>query len=404
MVRIYSLLMPGILTAITGVGVGDLATAGFTGAQLGTTVLWAVLMGAAFKYCLTEGLARWQLASQQSIISGCITHLRWPFIIFLALYFFPWCWFVGSALVNAAGVAGRELLQLAGIEVSKQQSGLAHSLVALALVLFGKQRLFNPIMGLLAIILFFTVVFCAAQVPMTLSDWQQGLTPDWPSSTQQLSWIVALMGGVGGTLTVVCYGYWIAASGRAGASGLRRNRIDLAVSYTLTALFGMAMVIIGAYAHQTSKGLGLLLGIYTYFSNEHSPLLAYCFLFGAWAAIFSSLLGVWQAVPQIFADCFYQLRGQTHELPELTRSKAYRAWLLVLALLPLLSLNMSFKDAQQLYSIVGAFFMPILAAALLYLNRARFVAPLYRNNRFGRAALIVVFVFFCGVAGQTIIS
>ena len=36
---------PGLLVAATGVGAGDLATASFTGSQLGTAVLWAVLVG-----------------------------------------------------------------------------------------------------------------------------------------------------------------------------------------------------------------------------------------------------------------------------------------------------------------------------------------------------------------------
>ena len=44
-----SRLGPGILVAATGVGAGDLATASFTGSQLGTAVLWAVLVGAFLK-------------------------------------------------------------------------------------------------------------------------------------------------------------------------------------------------------------------------------------------------------------------------------------------------------------------------------------------------------------------
>jgi hypothetical protein len=51
------------------------------------------------------------------------------------------------------------------------------------------------------------------------------------------------MGGVGGTVTVLCYGYWIREENRQGAEDLRVCRIDLAVGYLMTALFGMAMVI-----------------------------------------------------------------------------------------------------------------------------------------------------------------
>ncbi len=88
--RAYLFILPGLLMAMTGVGVGDLATAGFTGAQLGTTVLWAILLGGLFKFFLTEGIARWQLASGTSVIQGSITHFKKPFMFFMALYFIPW--------------------------------------------------------------------------------------------------------------------------------------------------------------------------------------------------------------------------------------------------------------------------------------------------------------------------
>ena len=45
---IISLIGPGLLFAATGIGAGDLAKASFAGINLGTAVLWAVVVGAAF--------------------------------------------------------------------------------------------------------------------------------------------------------------------------------------------------------------------------------------------------------------------------------------------------------------------------------------------------------------------
>ena len=42
----FSLLIPGILLAATGVGAGDLLTASMAGSEVGLAVLWAVLAGA----------------------------------------------------------------------------------------------------------------------------------------------------------------------------------------------------------------------------------------------------------------------------------------------------------------------------------------------------------------------
>ena len=56
--RLLAIIGQGILVAATGVGAGDLATGAFTGSQLGVAILWAVVVGAALKYVLNEGLAR----------------------------------------------------------------------------------------------------------------------------------------------------------------------------------------------------------------------------------------------------------------------------------------------------------------------------------------------------------
>ena len=66
--NLLAIIGPGILVAATGIGAGDLATAAFTGTSLGLAILWAVVLGAFFKYILNEGLTRWQLATGDS---GC---------------------------------------------------------------------------------------------------------------------------------------------------------------------------------------------------------------------------------------------------------------------------------------------------------------------------------------------
>jgi Mn2+/Fe2+ NRAMP family transporter len=89
---ILSLIGPGLLVAATGVGAGDLATASFTGSQLGTAILWAVLVGSLLKFVLTEGLARWQLATGVTLLEGAVQRLGrgvgWLFLPYLLLWTF----------------------------------------------------------------------------------------------------------------------------------------------------------------------------------------------------------------------------------------------------------------------------------------------------------------------------
>lgn len=71
----YSLVAPGILVAATGVGAGDLIFASFAGSNIGLTIVWAAVVGAGLKWLLTEGLARWQMATDSTLIEGSVRHL-----------------------------------------------------------------------------------------------------------------------------------------------------------------------------------------------------------------------------------------------------------------------------------------------------------------------------------------
>ena len=86
-----------------------------------------------------------------------------------------------------------------------------------------------------------------------------------------LPWTIALMGGVGGTLTVLCYGYWIREEGRTGASALRTCRIDLGVGYAATALFGTAMAIIGSTIQVQGKEAGLVVALTDRLQEPRGP-------------------------------------------------------------------------------------------------------------------------------------
>ncbi len=47
-----------------------LAAATVGGANFGLVLLWAIVIGAFFKYVLTEGVARWQLATNTTLLEG----------------------------------------------------------------------------------------------------------------------------------------------------------------------------------------------------------------------------------------------------------------------------------------------------------------------------------------------
>ena len=99
----------------------------------------------------------------------------------------------------------------------------------------------------------------------------------------------------------------------------------------------------------------------------------WAFLAGAWAAVFSSLLGVWQSVPYLFADLWrLSIKPDKSDGQLTANSTPYRAYMVALSILATGGLFFEFVTIQRLYAVVGALFIPMLALALLLLNgRAR---------------------------------
>lgn len=410
-------LGPGILVAATGVGAGDLATATFTGTELGTAILWAVVVGAALKYLLNEGLTRWQLATGTTILEGTISHLgtfaRWFFFCYLVI----WSYLVAMALMSACGVAAFAILPwFEDPSNGKIVFGVIQSIIAYVLVLIGGYQLFETIMRICIGVMFLVVCVTAVALSPNWLDILSGLTvPRIPNFSQGgLDWTVALLGGVGGTVTVLCYGYWIREEGRNSVEDLRTCRLDLAVGYTTTAFFGLAMVVIGSQLGKLDgSGATLVIEVGRTLEEKLGSLglvAKWSFLFGAWGAVFSSLLGVWQSVPYIFAD-FWRLMGvsvSAHddaETPEeaskscdtvTTSSRIYRLHLAGIAVIPISGIFLfNFNTAMKINGMVGALFIPMLASVLLVLNGSeRYVGSKNRNRLITTILLLITLAVF----------
>jgi Mn2+/Fe2+ NRAMP family transporter len=400
---LIAMLGPGLLLAATGVGGGDLATASFVGDMLGTAVLWAAVVGAFMKFVVTEGLARWQLATGETLLEG-VAHKIGPIVIWLFLpYLLLWSFFVGSAQMSANGVALHAMLPLFDdARDGKIVFGIASSLVGLALVLWGGFRAFAIAMRICIGVMFLTVVVTAALLWPGVEPVFTGLVvPRIPDvGGEPIVWTVALIGGLGGTLTVLSYGYWLREDGRTAPEDLRACRVDLGASYAITAVFGVAMMIVGSNIHIEGEGTALLVELSDKLGEELGPVGKWLFLFGTLGTVFSSLLGVWQAAPYLFADCWRLLRAPPGAAVVVdTSATPYRAFLVVLALVPMIGLFLSFREVQKLYTVIGAYVFPLLALALLVMNgRASWIGERLKNRPATVIALAGVLAFFTWLA------
>ena len=392
-------LAPGMLVAATGVGAGDLITASLGGSEAGLVVAWAALAGALLKWTLNEGVARWQMATGTTLLEGWVQHLhpsvQWLFLV----YFLLWSFVVGGALVNACGVAGASLLPIGDPNTARIVWGVVHSLASLVIVLRGGFAWFEKAMAACVAVMAVGVVFTAALLWLSPAD--ASAVTRTTGSAESSRWALAVLGGVGGTVTLLAYGYWIAERRRSGREGLMACRLDLAVAYMVTALFGVSMIVIGSRIEIGGRGAGVALDIAAQIGTVLGAAGSGAFLLGFWGAVFSSILGVWQSAPYLFAD-FVALRrsGGTADGPVGSRG-AYRWYMVAMAVITPVWLLAPVRTIQLIYATLGAAFLPLLAITLLVLNNRRALVGDLRNGWVVNLLLIAtVLVFgYLGVRG-----
>jgi len=395
---------PAILLTATSVGAGDILTGSLAGASAGIAVLWAVPAGVVLKWTLTEGIARWQMATGTTLLEGWVNRLgagiRWVFLAYLLLFTLV----TGGMLSSACGVAGSGLVPLGDPSQSRLLWGAIHSMTALVLIWFGGYALLKRVLAVCVGAMFVTVTLTAF---LLAPDWPavaRGLVPSLPAGGA--GWIVGLIGAIGGTMALISYGYWIREEGRTGQEGLRECRTDLLLSYIVIGIFGMAVVIIGSRVELSGQGAGLALQLADQLAGPLGSFGRWIFLIGFWAAVFSAMLGVWQSLPYLFTDFLWLRQGAgIAQRPgvDVTRAASYRGYLVFLGTVPLLLLRWPVPQLQLAFGITGAMLLPLLALTLLIMNNRReWVGEEFRSGPGTNAVLAVALLFFASVGAREI--
>ncbi|WP_245837330.1 Nramp family divalent metal transporter [Virgibacillus phasianinus] len=385
---------PGFVTAATGVGTGDLIAALVAGAAFGTTLAWAILVGSIFKYFFTEGMGRWQLATGKTILEGFTSLGKWATGYF-GVYSVLWGFSYGAAAMSTSAIMMVTMFPIMPLWAW----AIIHGLAGMALVLTGRYKLFEKVMTVMIGIMFVTVVGSAVILAPDIGNVISGFVPRTGDSSMLL--VLGLLGGVGGTITMASYGYWIREKKWEGRSWIPMMKMDSAVGYIITAIFTLSLLIVGAeFLYGTGieiNGEEGLVTLSNLFSEEFGSVARWMFLIGAWSAAFSSLLGVWNGVPYLFADFVRMMRKKENrpDKPVSEKDPAYRAYLLWLTFPPMLLLFFG-KPVfiVIIYGALGALFMPFLAFTLLWLNNSSRVGKGFRNGWLSNIVLTACVILF----------
>lgn len=393
-------LGPGLVLAAAGIGAGDVVVASVTGIKFGYALLWAIVGTVALKFVLTEALARWQLATGETIVRAWVTRLPRGVSVYFAAYLLLWTFLVGASLSSACGLAGASLFPALSVPVW----GALHAVLAAVLVATNRYAQFQRVMKVLVALMAICVLACAVMARPPLGALFRGLLVPTVPPAGGGAQVLALLGGIGGSLTVICYAYWMRAAGWRGAEKLATVRGDVRLAYVFTGVFGVALVAIAAGVHgQAAGGARIALNIAQQLESVAGPAARWIFLLGFWATVFTAMLGVWQGVPQVYVDLIdaWRMKRETTRdgatvdgaLSPAESAPARKVFLLALAYLagpPLILLW--FKEPVAVvvtFSIAGAFFMPFLAGTLLYLNNRREWLGTLANRWLGNSALVV---------------
>ena len=405
----WSLVGPGMVAAATGVGAGDLVATLVAGAEYGYALMWAAVVGALVKIALAEGVGRWSLASGRTMFDGWSSlggrgRLNWATAYF-AVYVVVWGFVYGAAAMSASALPLAALFPAVDLKVFAIGSGQ----VGLGLVWFGGYGLFEKVMTALVGVMFVTEVGLAVIVAPDIPRLVTGLWPTLPPGSG--FYTLGLIGGVGGTITMAAYGYWLRAKGWRGPAWIPVMRIDNRVAYAVTGLFVVAMLIVGAeLLHAGGVALASgdrgLLDLGEVLEARFGPAVATTFLIGFWAASFSSLIGVWNGVSLMFADFWAHMKGDAAEDGiAADGGPAFKGYALWLTFPPMALLFMDRPVALIVaYGVLGSLFMPFLAGTLIWLLNSGRVAPEWRNGWLANGLLAAAAVLFCVLAGKELIG
>ncbi len=390
----WQLIGPGIVVAATGVGSGDLIATLIAGERFRYQLLWAVIAGCVVKAILAEGTGRWHLATGRTIFDGWASLGMWARAYF-GVYIVIWGFVYGAAGMSASALPLQALFPLAPLWVWAVASGL----FSLVFVWFNRYPSFERLMAALAGLMFLTAVALAVAMPPRAADVAGGLAPILPPGSG--IYTLGLIGGVGGTITMAAYGYWVQAKGWTDSRWIGVMRYDNAIAYAVTGLFVLSMLVVGAELLH-GRGIALtdgdrgLLDLSEILRNRFGQGVAVMFLLGFWAAAFTSVLGVWHGVSMLFADFVDHLRphGASPDVPR-ERSAAFRFYLCWLTFPPLLLLFLGRPFQLVLvYGVLGSLFMPFLAITLLLLLNSDRVPEEWRSGPVSNTGLVIAALLF----------
>jgi Mn2+/Fe2+ NRAMP family transporter len=386
-------LGPGLLVAAAGIGAGDMIISIQIGLAFKWTFVLAVILTALLKYEITEGIARHKLATGRSVIQYWNKNIPIGLRIIFIAFFIIWSFMVGAALLSASGLAAHAILPF----LSENNWAIILSLLAFLMVYFGNYQSIEDVTKFLILLLFLILIPTAI-----ILFFKTDIVKMEPADFNTPTLLMSIIGGVGGSVTMLSYTYWLQEKNWTHADSAANVRFDLRFSYAITAFFIFSLMIISSRLiinttelknSELIFGLGELIG--SVLGNWGELLFKFCF-FGV---AFSSLLTVWSGVPYLFADFSsgFSKNSKTDNEP-VQKSTIYKIFLLFLSIAPLslTFLQSTIKNVIN-YTLISSVFVVGISITLLIINSKKKLMGDLVNTQFSKITLTLSILVFAGL-------
>ncbi len=340
---VFALVGPSMVWAAEYIGSGEVILATRTGAILGTTVLWAIVLGIFLKFWIGMSGARYTVCTGEGMIDMCDRvpgPRHWAVWIILVAQFASAAFSIG-ALATAAGVFVNSI-----IPIGASLSGWLVTFVAVGIVWSGVFNVLKIVMSFFVLIIVLGVLYVAGHVFPGFTEFVRSLAPnvpavpEWAAAIEGVSrnpWkeILPLLGwGAGGFASQVWYTYWVLGAGYGAAAGrgygrpadvpmLRNMSKEVAekikgwcrvlyVDSSLAMVIGI--VVTGAFfiagagilrpVEIAPEGPQVAIKLSNLFSSRWGSAGGFLFMLAGAAALISTQIGQLAGWPRLLADSF----------------------------------------------------------------------------------------------------
>ncbi|HJJ34459.1 Nramp family divalent metal transporter [Methanocorpusculum bavaricum] len=196
---------PGLLLAITAAGEAGVTEAIEIGAHYGPALIWVVIITLIFKYAFTNGIARYTLATNQTIFDA-LNRLpgpkNWGSYLIIISYLME-MFAIGAMLVFSATFLDYLLPGIYSVFLI----AVFLLVLTLAVIRTSSYEILEPVMAVLISILAGVILIALTQFPLSFNLILDGLVPSIPAGSEMA--ILAILGVVGSGLNLMLYSVWL---------------------------------------------------------------------------------------------------------------------------------------------------------------------------------------------------